>query len=117
MRKDVYFSAQIKCVFEDSKMNIVKTIDGSHVSIALDGFLDTNTSAELKQAVEMEVTPDMDLTIDCAKVEYVSSAGLRVFLATHKKFAAAKGLVIKNVNDSVKEVLQLTGFDGILNIQ
>ncbi|MBR5438835.1 MAG: STAS domain-containing protein [Clostridia bacterium] len=94
-------------------INIIK--NENDVTIKLVGRLDTNTSPALDKCINEEVKGVTNLTIDLGDVEYVSSAGLRVLLSTQKKFD--KGLKIKNVQESVMEVFEITGFCDILNIE
>lgn len=98
-------------------MQITKNIDGNKLTVALEGRLDTMTAPEF----ETSVKPDLD-KVDCAeldleKLEYVSSAGLRVILTIHKALAGKSGLVVKNPNETVSEVFEVTGFSDILDIQ
>ncbi|MBR4415425.1 MAG: STAS domain-containing protein, partial [Victivallales bacterium] len=58
-----------------------------------------------------------ELAFDFAKLDYISSAGLRVLLATNKKMVKAGKMIIRNVNDVVQEVFDMTGFADILNIE
>ena len=57
------------------------------------------------------------LSIDCGKLEYVSSAGLRVLLSAHKIMTKQGSMVVKNLSDEVKEVFDITGFSDILTIE
>jgi len=57
------------------------------------------------------------LTLDLSKLEYISSAGLRVLLSAHKVMAGKGGMKVKNVNEIVQEVLEVTGFSDILTIE
>ena len=96
-------------------MTISKKQDGSHVEIALEGRLDTVTAPELE--AELRSLTDVDsLTLDFSKLDYISSAGLRVLLSEHKALAGKGGLKITNVNDIVQEVFDVTGFSDILDI-
>ena len=85
------------------------------LNIALDGRLDTTTAPELEAFINNNYDGNSALIIDCKKLEYVSSAGLRVFLSTQKK---TKGLMkIINVCELVMEVFEMTGFVDILVIE
>ena len=97
-------------------MTITKTQNGSALSIALEGRLDTMTSPEL-EAVLKDVLPEAEtLTMDFSKLDYISSAGLRVLLSAHKAMAPKGGMTIQNVNEIVGEVFDVTGFSDILTI-
>lgn len=98
-------------------MNIVTTINGTETELAFEGRLDTATSPQLEAELARVPAGSKNITFDFAKLEYLSSAGLRVILSTHKKLAAAGGrLTVKNVNEVVMNVFNLTGFSDILHI-
>ncbi|MBP5177150.1 MAG: STAS domain-containing protein [Clostridia bacterium] len=85
--------------------------------IGVTGRLDTVTSAELMQTLEVEGFDGVDIDFDFAGVEYISSAGLRLILALHKQSAeTANTLTVRNVNKVVAEILKVSGFDKSLNI-
>ena len=95
-------------------MQIEKTVEGSQTVFAIDGWLDTETSPELGAAVH-ELGDDIGpLVFDLAKLEYVSSAGVRQIVAAHKKTGGK--LEVRNVTPEVLEVFRLTGVERRLNI-
>ncbi len=98
-------------------MNIVKNTENSKLTVALEGRLDTNTAPQLEQELKESLADITELVIDMAGLEYVSSAGLRVLLSVHKTMMASKGMVIKNVNEEIKEIFDITGFSDVLNIE
>lgn len=98
-------------------MNIVKTNENGSLNIALEGRLDTMTAPELEAAVKDELASVDAAVLDLAGLEYVSSAGLRVILSMHKALASKGGLTVKNPNETVSEVFEVTGFSDILNIE
>ncbi|MFY9131188.1 MAG: STAS domain-containing protein [Saccharofermentanales bacterium] len=97
-------------------MTIEKNIDKDKVEIILEGKLDTQTAPQLD--LEMAGLKDMrSVDMDFAKLDYVSSAGLRVLLNVQKRMNASGGrFIIRNVNESVMEVFEMTGFADILTI-
>ena len=95
------------------KINFNKTNDG--LTVALEGRLDTVTSPELASFIGKNFDGTCPLIIDCDKLAYVSSAGLRVLLSAQKKAKASMKLI--NVCDLVMEVLEVTGFADILVIE
>lgn len=97
-------------------MTINKTLDGSALTIALEGRLDTTTAPELEAELKTSLPAAEKLTMDLAKLEYISSAGLRVLLSAHKTMSAKGGMTVTNVNEIVSEVFEVTGFSDILNI-
>lgn len=98
-------------------MQINKTIDGDTLNIALEGRLDTMTAPELEAAVKGDLDSVEAAVLDVKGLEYVSSAGLRVILSIHKALAGKKGFVVKNPNETVTEVFEVTGFSDILTIE
>ena len=98
-------------------MEIKTKMDGSAAELVFTGRLDTTTSPQLEAALVDVLAAADNITFDFAKLDYLSSAGLRVILSTHKKLKAAGGqLTVKNVNEVVMNVFNLTGFSDILNI-
>ena len=95
-------------------MALVKTVDGSCVTLAIDGWLDTQTAPEL--GVELDGLGDdvESLVLDLSALEYVSSAGIRQIVAAHKKMSG--NLEVRGVAPEVLEVFRLTGVDKRLNI-
>ena len=98
-------------------MQIIKSIDGGKLNVALEGRLDTMTAPELEAQFKDDLASVDSAVIDLEKLEYVSSAGLRVILSIHKALAGKNGLVIKNPNETVSEVFEVTGFTDILTIE
>ncbi len=98
-------------------MKITKTMNGTALNIALEGRLDTTTAPELEQALKESLDSATALTLDFSALDYISSAGLRVLLSAHKTMSKKGGMVVKNVNEIVSEVFDVTGFADILNIE
>lgn len=100
-------------------MDIVKEQNASALNIALVGKLDTVTAPALEAEVSADALNDITaLTLDFSKLEYISSAGLRVLLSAQKIMNRQGGsMVIKNINNTIMEVFEITGFVDILTIQ
>lgn len=99
-------------------MTINKITEGNKITLQVDGRIDTVTAPELEQAVNAAAADAEDLVLDCAKLVYISSAGLRVLLSTHKLMAKKKGTFeLVNINDDIMEIFSITGFAQILNIK
>ena len=98
-------------------MTITKNQNGGTLEIALEGRLDTMTAPELEAELNRSMSGADSLVLDFAKLDYISSAGLRVLLSAHKVMNGKGGMKIKNVNDVVQEVFDVTGFVDILNIE
>ncbi len=98
-------------------MKINKNLNGSSLNVALEGRLDTTTAPELEQSLKESMDAATELTLDFAQLEYISSAGLRVLLSTHKAMSKKGGMKVVNVNEVVNEVFEVTGFADILDIE
>ena len=98
-------------------MNIRMIQNVPNLVIALEGRLDTNTSPELESVLMPQLEEAQSLVIDAEKLEYVSSAGLRVLLAAHKAMSGKGGMKVRNVCDLVMEVFDVTGFTDIFSIE
>jgi len=86
--------------------------------LAVSGHLDTNTSPDAEETINGLIDGGADkLLIDFAALEYISSAGLRILLATAKKLKASGGdLRICGLNETVQEVFDISGFSSILTV-
>ena len=99
-------------------MNISKSYNEKELTLAIEGRIDTLSSKELETEINGEIGNFDSLIIDFADLDYISSAGLRVLIVTQKKLMKTNtSVTIKNVNDEVRKVFQITGFDKILTIE
>ena len=98
-------------------MTIEKTIAGAAADLKITGRLDTTTAPELEAAIDACVGGIQELVLDCAALEYVSSAGLRVILKAQKLMNAKGCMRLTHVNESIMEVFDITGFTDILTIE
>lgn len=98
-------------------MNISKALNGNELTIALEGRLDTVTSPALEAELRKSMDSADSLILDLDKLEYVSSAGLRVLLSAHKGMVRKGGMKIIHTNEIVREVFDITGFADILDIE
>ena len=98
-------------------MTIKQHRDGSKLTLALEGRLDTTTAPQLEEALKTSLAEISDLVLDFEKLEYISSAGLRVVLAAQKQMQQQGSMVVCHVNEMVMEVFDLTGFADILTIK
>ena len=87
------------------------------LTVFLEGRLDTVTAPQFEIELKKAIEGISKLSIDCGKLEYVSSAGLRVLLSAHKIMTKQGSMVVKNLSDEVKEVFDITGFSDILTIE
>ena len=98
-------------------MTINKTLNGGELTLALGGRLDTMTAPELEAELKKSMDGAQSLTLDFEKLDYISSAGLRVLLSAHKVMAGKGGMKVTHVNEIVQEVFDVTGFSDILVIE
>ena len=98
-------------------MNITKKLDGTTLEIAPEGRLDTMTAPELEAELQQSLDSVENLVMDLGKLEYISSAGLRVLLSAHKMMSGKGSMKVTNVNEIVQEVFDVTGFTEILTIE
>ena len=98
-------------------MNIIKNKDGSKLTLALEGRLDTTTAPQLEAELKASMDGITELDLDFEKLEYLSSAGLRVLLAAQKVMNKQGSMVIRHVNETIHEVFEVTGFIDILTIE
>ena len=95
-------------------MTIKTSIDNNTAVLEIDGWLDTQTSPELGAAIEALDESVIELTIDMSKLEYISSAGLRLIVSAHKKMNG--NLTLKNLSPEILDVFNMAGFAKKLNI-
>ncbi len=98
-------------------MNIAKTLEGTTLTIAPEGRLDTTTSPQLETLLASALDNVTELIFDFAKLDYLSSAGLRVLLSAQKRMNQQGKMKLLNVNATVKEVFDITGFADFLTIE
>lgn len=98
-------------------MTINETKNGNELVIAPEGRLDTTTAPELEEKVKELINGVTDLVFDLSKLEYISSAGLRVLLSTQKIMEKQGKMKFINVSDIIMEIFDVTGFSEILTIE
>ena len=97
-------------------LDIEKELSDKELVVKLEGRLDTATAPGFEEALEEEFDKAEGLTIDMENVDYISSAGLRVLLAAHKKMSPKEGMKVINVNETIMEIFDIIGFSDILTI-
>ena len=98
-------------------MEIVKIKNGGELTLELTGRLDTTTAPSLENVISEEIDGVTALVLEFSQLDYISSAGLRVLLAAQKQMNKQGSMVIKNANDDIKEVFDITGFADILTLE
>ena len=91
-------------------LNINKTIENGKAIFALAGRLDTTTAPDLEKELKESLGGVSELMLDFAGLEYISSAGLRVLLSAQKSMNKQGEMKIKNVNETIAEIFEVTGF-------
>ena len=98
-------------------MEIKKSQDGSKLEIAIIGRLDTTTAPDLEKEIKEGLSGITDLVFGFEKLEYISSAGLRVLLTAQKIMNKQGSMVVRGASETIKEIFEVTGFSDILNIE
>lgn len=98
-------------------MTINKNQEATKLTLGLSGRLDTTTAPQLEAEINAISADTNELILDFSELEYLSSAGLRVVLIAQKKMAKQGGMTVKNVNETILEVFEITGFSDILTIE
>ena len=98
-------------------MTIEKNLSGTELTVTITGRLDTTTAPQLEAEFKQSITGVEKLVLDFASLEYLSSAGLRVLLAAQKVMNKQGEMIIKNVNETINEIFEVTGFIDILTIE
>ena len=99
-------------------MNITTHEEGAVKVLQFDGRLDTNTSPEAQTALDGLIGEGAQkILVDFEKLDYVSSAGLRVLLSAGKQLTRSGGeLRLSNLNETVQEIFEISGFDTLLSV-
>ena len=88
------------------------------LTVVISGNIDTVTAPELDSQLQDNLSGIKDLILDFAAVDYISSAGLRVILMANQQMEDVDGnMTVKNVNEDVRDVFEMTGFDSLLNLE
>ena len=98
-------------------MTIEKNLNGTELTMAITGRLDTTTAPKLEAEVKQSIDGVKKLVLDFTALEYLSSAGLRVLLSAQKAMNKQGEMIIKNVNETINEIFDVTGFVDILTIE
>lgn len=99
-------------------MELVKELNGNAFTLTIKGHVDAATAPDLEKVAMEEGAKVEKMVFDFSGVEYISSAGLRVLLQSHKLMSSKGGeFIVQNLTDDVKEILEMTGFSGFLTIK
>lgn len=98
-------------------MKIVKNKNGSTLVVSLSGRLDTVSAPQLDKELKEAIGDISELILDLSGLEYMSSAGLRILLSAQKAMNNQGKMIVKNVNNTIMEIFEVTGFIDILTIE
>ena len=100
-------------------LEIGMNIDNDVLTVSLNGKLDGMTFQEFEEQLESQREQANKIIIDAAGLEYVSSAGLRVIMSTelYMEKSGKEKITIKNLSDEVREIIELCGFDNVIEME
>lgn len=98
-------------------MKIIEKTNGNEFCVSLEGRLDTTTAPELEKVFTDKLDGVTELTIDMSALDYLSSAGLRILLGAQKRMNKQGSMKVTNVNETIMEIFEVTGFADILTIE
>ena len=98
-------------------MNVDMKRNGTELTVAVEGRIDTLTAPDLEEQLEPELEDVERLIFDFAELKYISSAGLRVLLSSMKVMDEQGEMIVRNVNSDIMDIFEVTGFADLLNIE
>ena len=98
-------------------LNIVKTVNGSTLTVALEGMLNTVSAPELESELNASLGGVTELVFDLEKLDYITSAGLRVVLAAQKLMSKKGGMKVRSVKPEIMKIFDMTGFSDWMKIE
>ena len=98
-------------------MTIEKTLNASELTVKVGGRLDTTTAPELETTIKENIADVTKLILDFSELDYLSSAGLRVLLQAQKTMNKQGEMIVKNINETIQEIFEVTGFSDVLTIE
>ena len=98
-------------------MTIEKNLNGTELTVTITGRLDTTTAPQLEAEFKQSINGVEKLVLDFTALEYLSSAGLRVLLAAQKVMNKQGEMVVRNINETISEIFDVTGFSDVLTIE
>ncbi len=98
-------------------MTISKEVNGQTLNVRVEGRLDTTTAPTLDKELTASLEEITELVLDFEKLEYISSAGLRILLSAQKTMNKKGTMIIRNVDEAIMEIFEVTGFSDILTVE
>ena len=98
---------------------VTERIEDNVLYLELNGRIDSSNADQAEELIKAirSANPDLPFVLDAEKLEYLSSAGLRVILAAQKVMNKQGEMIVRNVNDTIAEIFEMTGFADILTIE
>ena len=98
-------------------LNIVKEVNGESLTVRLEGKLNTTSAIELDTELRQALPEVKELVFDLEKLEYITSAGLRVLLSAQKTMAQQGKMTVRNVGPEILKILKMTGMVRVMTIE
>ena len=98
-------------------LNIVKEVNGDSLTVRLEGKLNTTSAIELDTELRQVLPEVKELVFDLEKLEYITSAGLRVLLFAQKTMAQQGKMTVRNVGPEILKILKMTGMARMMTIE
>ena len=98
-------------------MTIEKNLNAAELTVKVGGRLDTTTAPELEATIKENIADVTKLILDFSELDYLSSAGLRVLLQAQKTMNKQGEMIVKNINETIQEIFEVTGFSDVLTIE
>lgn len=98
-------------------MKITMNRKDNELIVALEGRLDSLSALDLDKKLDSELDGIEKLIFDFEKLEYISSAGLRILLSVYSTMESRGKMIVRNINRNVKSVFEITGFLAFINIE
>lgn len=98
-------------------MEITKELNGTTLTLIISGRLDASNAQELTSTLNSSLDGVKDLIFDFTNLKYVASAGLRALLMAQKRMNKQGSMKIRHVDETVMEVLEMTGFADLMTIE
>ena len=98
-------------------MTIEKNLNAAELTVKVTGRLDTTTAPELEASLNESYNGVTKLVLDFGEIDYLSSAGLRVLLQAQKTMNKQGEMVVRNINETISEIFEVTGFSDVLTIE
>ncbi|MBI9066883.1 MAG: STAS domain-containing protein [Salinivirgaceae bacterium] len=98
-------------------MQIEVKVENDILVIVIEGSIDSKTASEVQQKILESIQDNINVIMDLSKVDFVSSAGLRVLLMVYRAIKSKDGkVVLAGVSEEITDVMSITGFINFFEI-